>query len=365
MKRRILRNKKGQIQGVDFALAMVIFMIMFAEIIVLSLSFLEPKYQNLGSRAFESRADQIADAFFLSTGYPNDWEYDYGSEFHSFGLRDISSTELDPNKISRINPLSLYSISYENVKGNLSRETQVGFQFTITSIFDVDSTLTLSQPLGLIDITTSVGDCTIWVFVVAPNSSVIYTQRTLTDGVGDLSVFFPTGSGLLPSGYYTLVVFAQSPGGLFAIDYVNVNTDTTADLGLEMLVQEDAANSGQANIQTANDGTLTDLRATMLYPYQFGGELLSNETITIGSPSASENFNLRIPSNGTSVTLLSGESVAGYSRIVTVFPSLLDDEFGTAFGYGIVPENKEAIRFEKLVIIRECIFKAVLYVWAE
>ena len=33
MKRNIWRNKKGQIQGVDFALAMVIFMIMFAEII--------------------------------------------------------------------------------------------------------------------------------------------------------------------------------------------------------------------------------------------------------------------------------------------------------------------------------------------
>ena len=73
MKRNIWRNKKGQIQGVDFALAMIIFMIMFAEVIVLSLNFLEPKYQNLDNRAFESSANQVSEVFFSSTGYPNDW----------------------------------------------------------------------------------------------------------------------------------------------------------------------------------------------------------------------------------------------------------------------------------------------------
>jgi hypothetical protein len=365
MKRNIWRNKKGQIQGVDFALAMIIFMIMFAEIIVLSLSFLEPKYQNLEDRAFQSRADQVADVFFASSGYPNDWEFDYVSEFNSFGLRRISSNELDANKIARINPDSLYSISYTNLKNNLSRELEIGFQFEITSLFDVSSTITLSQPIGTLAVNTSLAYCTIWLFVVAPNSSVIYTDLTQTDGSGYLSVFFPTGSGLLSSGFYSLVVFAKSPGGLFAIDYQEVNTGTETDHGLQMLVQEDLVNNGEAFIQTSNDGTLTSLSATILYPYQAGSELLGNETASITSPGVSESFNLRIPTNGTCVTILSGESASGYSREIFTYPTMLDDKFGTAFGYGIVPENKEAVRFERLVIIRECIFKAVLFVWPE
>ena len=89
--RKLFRfNRKGQIRGVDFALSMIIFMIIFAEVIVLTLTFLEPKYQNLGSKAFEDRANQISSAFFISTGYPVYWEYNYDTKFNSFGLRKLS-----------------------------------------------------------------------------------------------------------------------------------------------------------------------------------------------------------------------------------------------------------------------------------
>ncbi|NHJ40393.1 MAG: hypothetical protein FK731_10210 [Asgard group archaeon] len=365
MKRNIWRNKKGQIQGVDFALAMVIFMIMFAEIIVLTLTFIEPKYQNLENRAFESRAQQVEDVFFSSAGYPVDWEYNYGSEFNSIGLRKIASTQLDANKISRINPDSFYNIPYEQLKANLSKEIEIGFQLTITSLFDVSCSLILSQPTGSIDLTTSIGDCVIWVFIVAPNGSVIFTQRTSTNGLGELSLIFPTGAGVLPNGVYTLVVFAQSLEGLFAINYTDEIIGTETNLGLELLIQEEQNNNGQASIQTINDGSLTSLYATVLYPYQIGEELMGNDTTIITSPSSNENFNLRIPTNGTCVTLLTGVSATSFSRKTYFFPALLDEDFGTLFGYGIIPENKEAVRFEKLVTIRECIFKAVLYVWPE
>jgi hypothetical protein len=365
MKRSIWRNKKGQIQGVDFALAMVIFMIMFAEIIVLTLTFIEPKYANLDVRAFESRAEQVEDVFFSSTGYPNDWEYDYGTQFHSFGLRKISSIELDANKLSRVNPESLYSLSYENLKANISREIDIGFQLSITSLFDISCSMVLSQPMGSIDIETSIGDCIIWVFVVAPNGTIIYTQKTQTDSLGDLALPFTTGAGLLPSGVYTSVVFAKSPSGLYAIDYTEEMVGSDTNLGLKLLVQEEQNSNGLVTIQTTNDGSLTSLQATVLYPYKTGEELMGNETFTIASPGASENFNLRIPTNGTCVTLLTGISATSFSRKTYIFPALLDDDFGTIFGYGIVPENKESIRFERLVVIRECIFKAVLYIWAE
>ncbi len=365
MKRNLRRNKKGQIQGVDFALAMIIFMIMFAEVIVLSLTFLEPKYQNLEDKAFESRADQIADAFFASTGYPSTWEYDFNSQFYSFGLREIGSSDIDANKISRLNPQGLYHLSYESLKRNLSRQDDIGFQFKVESLFDLDTQLSLAQPTGSIDINASIGDCTTWSFVIAPNSTVIFTQRSKTDGAGHETINFGTGAGVLTSGYYTLVVFVKSPNGIFATDITNVIIGTETNYGLRLIVQEDNNNNGKAVIRTSNAGSLSTLEAISVYPYSIGDELLGNDSAVVNTPGTSEVFNLRIPTNGTCVVLLTGDSLAGFSRKAFQFPTMLSEEFSTIFGAILLPENKEIVKIERIVIIRKSIFKAVLYVWAD
>ncbi|MBK5114267.1 MAG: hypothetical protein KGD59_09585 [Candidatus Heimdallarchaeota archaeon] len=365
MKRNIWRNKKGQIQGVDFALSMIIFLIIFAEVIVLSLNFLEPKYQNLDSRAFESSANQISEAFFASTGYPNDWEYKYSTQFNSFGLREIGTTSLDANKISRINPQALYSLSYQNLKRNLSLEDDIGFQLNLESLFDVSSILTLSQPTGSINITTSLSDCIVWSFLVAPNNTVIFTQKSQTDTSGDLDLSFPTGVAVLPDGYYTLVVFAQSQTGIYAIDYQEVIIGTETNFGLQFIVQENVLNNGLANIQTSFVGTLTSLSTIILYPYTEGNEQYGNESVVISSPSTSETFDLRIPTNGTCVAIVTADSITGFQRKSFLYPSQLSEKFGTIYGSDLMPENKQIVKIEKIVVIRECLFKAVLYVWPQ
>jgi hypothetical protein len=365
VKRNIWRNKKGQIQGVDFALSMIIFLIIFAEVIVLSLNFLEPKYQNLDSRAFESSANQISEVFFASTGYPNDWEYKYSTQFNSFGLREIGTTSLDANKISRINPQALYSLSYQNLKRNLSLEDDIGFQLNLESLFDVSSTLTLSQPTGSINITTSLSDCIVWSFLVAPNNTVIFTQKSQTDTSGDLDLSFPTGVAVLPDGYYTLVVFAQSQTGIYAIDYQEVIIGTETNFGLQFIVQENVLNNGLANIQTTFVGTLTSLSTIILYPYTEGNEQYGNESVVISSPSTSETFDLRIPTNGTCVAIVTADSITGFQRKSFLYPSQLSEKFGTIYGSDLIPENKQIVKIEKIVVIRECLFKAVLYVWPQ
>lgn len=364
MKRSIWRNKKGQIQGVDFALSMIVFMILFAEVIVLSLSFLEPKYQNLDSRAFESKAEQISDTFFASAGYPSDWEYDYVSEFNSFGLRESDSLAMDANKLSRINSQSLYSLSYLNLKGNISREQDIGFRFQIESLFDVDSTLSITQPTGSVLVETTIGNCDVWIFVISPDGSIYHTTRDQTNSSGLLSHAFST-SGLLPDGYYTSVVFAQSDKGVFAVDYFDAVKGTYFDSNFKVLIQEDSSNNGLAQIQTSNNGSLSTLTATIVYPYANGEELLANESFTISSPTTSENFSLRMPTNGTCAVILSGDAAAGDSRDVQFYPTQLNEKFGSTFGEAELPSNDTIVKIEKIISVRECIYKAVLYVWSE
>ncbi len=363
--RKIWRNKKGQIQGVDFALAMIIFMIMFAEVIVLSLNFLEPKYQNLDNRAFEAQASQVSEAFFASTGYPVDWEYKYSSQFNSFGLREIGSTNLDANKISRINPNAAYSLSYYNLRGNLSLGGNIGFQLIIDSLFDVSSILTMSQPTGIISITTSIGNCDVWSFVVAPNNSVIFTQKSQTDISGILVQTFPTGVAVLPDGVYSLVVFAQSEAGIYAIDYQEVVIGAQTNFGLKLIVQESSANNGLASIQSTFAGAFTSLTAVVVYPYAEGNELYGNESEVVSGPIGSASFDLRIPTNGTCVALVTADSLGGFQRKSFIYPSQLSDKFGTIYGANLIPEDKQVVKIEKIVVIRECLFKAVLYVWPQ
>jgi len=364
LKLSIWRNKKGQIQGVDFALAMVIFMILFAEVIVLSLSYIEPKFQNLDDQAFQSQANQISEMFFGSTGYPSYWEYNLSTQFNSFGLREIGSTNLDANKLSRINSRGLYFLDYDNLKGNLSQERNFGFQLNIESLFDVNGTFTLAIPTSTIDISTTVGNCVVWSFVIGPDSSVLYTNRSVTDSNGILTNTFPLAAS--STGIYTLVVFAQSREGYYAVDVKNGSIGPETYMGLKLLVQEQEDNNGIATINTENDGTLASLTVMNLFPYKIGEENFGNESITIAAPTTNEVLNLRLPTNGTCVTLLTGINGASeYSRRTFVFPSQLSDKFGTIYGDNVLPNNIEVFKTEKLVVIRQCIFKAVFYIWSE
>ncbi len=137
-------------------------------------------------------------------------------------------------------------------------------------------------------------------------------------------------------------------------------------MGLKLLVQEQEDNNGIATINTENDGTLASLTVMNLFPYKIGEENFGNESITIAAPTTNEVLNLRLPTNGTCVTLLTGINGASeYSRRTFVFPSQLSDKFGTIYGDNVLPNNVEIFKTEKLVIIRQCIFKAVFYIWSE
>jgi hypothetical protein len=345
---------------------MIVFMIVFAEVIVLSLSFIEPKYINLEDRAFKTQAEEISNAFFSSSGYPIDWEYNYDINFNSFGLLKYGTTELDANKIARINPSSLYRLNYENIRGNLSREKDFGFQLSIESMFDVDANFSLSQPTGTIDVATTVTECDIWIFLVAPDMSVLLTQKTQTNTTGYYSTTFPTGLGPLPDGYFTLVVFAKNTDGYFAVDYSEIVVNNPTNMGLKMIVQENENNNGLATIQTVSNTTLSALTATVLFPYNTGEEIYGNESQTITTPTNLETFNIRMPTNGTCVAIINSYTASGaYDREIQVYPTILDGDTGTVAGSLFVPEREEIVKIEKIVVIRKCIFKAVLFVWPD
>ena len=203
-------------------------------------------------------------------------------------------------------------------------------------------------------------------FIIDPDGVILFTQRSKTNNQGILSIIYSTGVAPLPDGYYTLVVFAKNSEGFYSVDSVSIVRGTESNYGLKLLVQEDENSNGNARVQTRNNGAPTSLIATIVFPYQIGAENYGNETSIINNPGIYETFNLRMPTNGTSVVLLTGLSgVPGFSRRLFVYPSELSAKFSTIVGPQNLPENVELIKYEKLVVIRDCIFKAVLYVWSD
>ncbi|MEA2071409.1 MAG: hypothetical protein U9O98_08975 [Asgard group archaeon] len=364
MKKLLKLNKKGQIQGVDFALAMMIFMILFAEIIVLSLSFIEPKYQNLDDRSLQLKSEQIVDTFFSSSGIPQNWEYLFDSTYNSFGLKETGTTNLDPNKISRVNPLAYRSLSYDNVKGNLTQDASIGFQMRLLSIFDVSTQLSLGQPLTTINISSNQINCKIWIFLILPNNTVLSKISNINTTTSQL-VTFNMGADPLSSGIYTAVIIAQHNSKQFAIDYVSEEVGTATSLGLEMTVQEVPDNNGKLQIQSKNRGGLSSLTATVVYPYQTGSSNNGTSTLQINNPESEETLNLSLPTNGTAIILLSGNDGGSFSRSVFLFPCLLNKEFNTVFGSEALPTDLEIIKINRIVTIRECIYQVELYLWSE
>ncbi|MBD3189857.1 MAG: hypothetical protein GF308_04400 [Candidatus Heimdallarchaeota archaeon] len=368
MDKILWRNKKGQVRGVDFALAMMIFMILFAEVLVLSLSFLEPKYQNVDKRAFQAKTEQISEAFFSSVGDSPNWEYDYVNNPDLFGLRGVHSPTIDPNKLSRINPQALDSLSYDFVRNSFSKQEDIGFRFIFDALFDVSVSLTTNNSHILGSVETSVANCSLWIFGILPDGTNPLEARmqNKTNTQGDCSLAIPKGG--LTEGNYSVVVFAKSQEGHYSIGYDSyvLGGGGDADFGLKLLVQEEPGHNAQARIRATSTAELQSLNATILYPFPSNkASLAGNTSVLAQSVDSVYNTTLRMPINGTSVVILTGKNNGGqFDREVYVYPSLLCAEHNTIFE-GDEAYPKDVIKIERIIMIRKCFFKAVLYIWQE
>ena len=171
------------------------------------------------------------------------------------------------------------------------------------------------------------------------------------------------------NGNFSIVVFAESVRGHFAVAYESIMLglpSTDPDLGLDLIVQEEPGNNGQARLRAEQGSGSVSLRATILSPFPDSGTgAVATTTSWTAVSGPLYTTNLRLPTNGTCVAILTGESSSGnFARKFFIFPSIFSDELGTTFG-GDEVTNVDVIKFERIVIIRECLFKAVLYIWPQ
>jgi hypothetical protein len=210
------KYRRGQIRGIDFSLAMVIFLLTMSQILILTNNFIESNstHQNLQER--QSETNRILEDIVSSPGGyigGNDWSSISTNSLNvsswDFGL--LTNESLDPFKFGRLSSSSLdeYRLNYDILNevletGNKKFRIEVvnPLNISISSVVNNNPNLQISGEVTLNDRPI---DSEINIFVIDENSVVVDTT-TYSDSLGAFSINVPMS---FLSNAYTVVAMAK------------------------------------------------------------------------------------------------------------------------------------------------------------
>ncbi len=112
-------NKRGQVRGIDFALAMLIFIIAFSQVVIVIFHLLVPSIMQMDTYNNNQEIDKITNLVFNSPGSPNNWATIGTPNLNDFvmGLNEANK-ELSFSKINRLTPdlIDYWRLDYVSVK---------------------------------------------------------------------------------------------------------------------------------------------------------------------------------------------------------------------------------------------------------
>ncbi|MHA2231858.1 MAG: hypothetical protein ACXAB4_05150, partial [Candidatus Hodarchaeales archaeon] len=149
MLRNQLRDRRGQIRGIDFAISAFFFVIVLGQLIIVVLNANILIISQEKTEATRNEIDQLAAILFGSEGSPADWGDLNADTPTSLGLavQELASTgfELDARKLARLNNESARirgytrsGINYETIHELLGLGDDIQFHLTIRSALSID-----------------------------------------------------------------------------------------------------------------------------------------------------------------------------------------------------------------------------------
>ncbi len=216
-----LLDKRGQIRGIDFAVAAFFFVIVLGQLIVVILNaniLIVSQREDVTTR---EELQHLASLLFGSEGYPKDWGYIDSQQPESFGLavQQLATTgyELDPTKMARlilgssnITGYSDFFLSYDNLHSLLGLKAEINFHLTIKNPLSISlepGDHSLSATVNFLDV-NQIADVNLTLFTVDLSNGIIYPLTTsLTDSNGEAILDYNSFGDL--SFPHTLIVVAQ------------------------------------------------------------------------------------------------------------------------------------------------------------
>jgi hypothetical protein len=212
--KRLRKSKIAQIRGVDFALAMLIFILAFSQIVLVLTNLLIPSLVQIETYSQEQDLNKVYHNIFLTEGTPSDWGQIGTASMSDFRLGLLNNqNSLDFTKINRLvsSITSYWSVNYINVKMSYGLIADFAIEISSSIRVSIDEYTSAFGNINLYgsvkEFQTDIKDAKIWAFVIDADGNVAINSTT-TQNISD-SISFHSSFSTTISDYYTIVVFAE------------------------------------------------------------------------------------------------------------------------------------------------------------
>ena len=374
----ILKRKKAQIRGVDFALALLIFVIAFSQVIIVLSNLLIPSLVQMQTYSQEQELNKLYSNIFFSEGTPSNWGTIATSSFSDFKLGTMgASGGLDFTKINRLtNDMSSYwAISYLNVKlgYNMIKDFAVSVYSPISVTIDEYTAV-----FGVINLygqvkeyQTPIADAKIWAIAVDNHDNVVTNFTTTKDISGSIS-YSATITGP-NSDYFTIVVFAQV--GEIYQDYTVLRIERQSsgleydivDFDFRPFVWENANPLSSAiDLSVERDFLSDEASAVVVFPFSDYG--VDHYTVNLTQTTTAEGeiysgTEIPVTSDGLAVVIVNERTESTFSAGYMGVPMFLDSNHGGVFSHSSFAEQQTYISKTQLLLIRNVLLKCQIWYW--
>ena len=353
-------NRKGQIRGIDFAAALLLYMLVLSQIVLLTVSLINNSYQGSVRTEQDNRANAILEQITSSQGNPEDWEGIQTSSLLSdwkFGIREKNSENTDPLKLARLDNRfnSDYKLDYEDIENSLmglldDKVFAINTEFPISIAMEDIPVPGERMLLVEGDVTNSgigLANSSVYVFGVVRDDIVSNNGMTNDQGEYSISINFPS----IPS-WGQIVVFAN---------YGKVNqVAKTFEFGShstsKITLSKQTPDSSSSAIKVAVEGSSNDYN----YFVSFMPEEENSDFIYLTDFSTfGQNTNFIVPDTGILVFTAIGRV---FDEIATVvFPVSLN-AIDQSIQPDLVPNTSSTI-MSRLLLCRGILLEFELTMW--
>lgn len=343
-----LHQKKAQIRGIDFALALLIFILAFSQVILVLTNLLIPSLVQLEAYSQEQEANKHFSNVFLTQGTPTSWgtiPTDVLPEF-KLGLQNTQGS-LDFTKINRLvhGVSSYWAIDYVSVK--ISYSMIKDFVIEITSpinieINSIEIFYTYIEVKGeVLEYYTPIERANIWAFAIDSENQVS-TNSTTTKNIDD-SIAFSAVIPIDESDYYVVAIIAEV-GGIYQDYEVKHLEKVGFPLDFEyrafdiipFIQESDDSPSSAIDISYKKLSIKDEVRATVVFPFEgLDVQYFQQDMILIDETEEGDIYqvlNIPVPSSGFAVVIVTEQTGSDYRVGYIGIPMLLSPEHGGYFG---------------------------------
>ena len=374
--RNFTRNRRGQVRGVDFALAMLIFIVAFSQIIIVLSNLLIPSLVQMETFSQEQELDTIYSNIFYSQGYPTDWGSRGSTYMPNFRMGLASNQEgLDFTKINRLSNgiLDFWNINYIRAKTSFAIVKDFALEIyspiTIT-ISDVDIVFDKIIVNGTVmEYLTPIEDADVWVFSIDANNNVAsnYTKTKEISGVQGFRASLTVNA----TNYYSIVAFAQVAE--IYQDYTAVRVEKAGldefqtEFVLSPFVRENTISKTTAIDVSQYRTQLSDeAHAFVLFPYKNIDVTHFKASMTQADNEEGQVYlaeNIPLPADGLAVVVVQEREGTEYRAGFMGVPMFLAERYGGTFGPISQISESSYISVTHTLKVRNVLVKCQMWYW--